>query len=38
MVREAAQVGTASTLRVGTESLNVPEKRDVVAIKIIVRP
>lgn len=33
-VRESAHVGTAYTLHVGTESLNVPEKRDVVAIKI----
>jgi uncharacterized delta-60 repeat protein len=33
-VREAATVGTASTLRVGTESLNVSGKRDVVAIKV----
>jgi uncharacterized delta-60 repeat protein len=37
-VRDAANVGAAYTLRVGAESLNVSEKRDVVAIKITVRP
>jgi uncharacterized delta-60 repeat protein len=36
-VRETAHVGTTYTIRVGTASFNVPEKRDVVAIQITVK-